>query len=52
MTKMYTKKECYDFYLSNLASQEIPLNLKEWEREIYPKDLKFMKFLGLTPEQE
>lgn len=46
-----TKLDCYNFYLSNLDAQEIPLSFKEWEREIYPKDLKFLNFLHLTPEQ-
>jgi hypothetical protein len=43
--KKMTKQELYDFYLENCVDKdkgEIPLNYKEWEREIYPEDLKFL----------
>lgn len=40
------KYELYDFYLENCIDEEkgeIPLSFKEWETEIYPQDLKFIK---------
>ena len=41
-----TKQELYDFYLTNCVDKskgETPLSYQEWEREIYPKDLKFIE---------
>lgn len=37
------KYELYDWYVENCTTHEIPLNLKEWEREIYPKELEQIK---------
>ena len=42
------KRELYNFYLEiciDKSKGEIPLNFKEWEREIYPQDLKFIEKL-------
>ena len=41
----YTKKELYNMYCIDLTDNEMPLNYKEWEREIYPKDKAFIKTL-------
>jgi hypothetical protein len=41
-----TKLELYDWYIENVVDEdkgEIPLNFKEWEREIYPSDKKFLE---------
>ena len=40
-----TKSECWDFYLENCVNteNEIPLSYSEWEQEIYPQDVEFMK---------
>ena len=35
----YEKDELYDWYIENCTKNEIPLSYKEWEREIYPKEL-------------
>jgi len=40
------KAELYNFYLEYCIDEnkgEIPLNYKEWEREIYPFDMKLGK---------
>jgi len=45
MIKLMNKLSLYDFYLENcvdIDKGEIPLSFKEWEREIYPKDLEFL----------
>lgn len=39
----YKKDELYDWYVENCTKNEIPLNYKEWEREIYPKELEQIK---------
>jgi len=42
------KGELCDFYLENCVDEErgeIPLSFKEWEREIYPEDIEFIKTL-------
>jgi hypothetical protein len=43
------KFDCYEFYREYMVDEdkgEIPLNFKEWEREIFPKDLKFLKHIS------
>lgn len=40
---------CYEFYREHCVDEtkgEIPLNFEEWKREIYPKDLDFLKKLN------
>jgi hypothetical protein len=37
----YNKDELYDWYVENCTKEEIPLSYKEWEREIYPKEIDF-----------
>jgi len=39
----WTKEEFYDFYVENCTKKEIPLSFKEWEREIYPAELKLQE---------
>jgi hypothetical protein len=43
-----TKYDLYDWYIENMVDEskgEIPLNFKEWEKEIYPEDMNFVKHL-------
>jgi len=40
------KYDLYDWYLENSVDEskgEIPLSFQEWEREIYPSDVEFLK---------
>jgi|APFre7841882654_1041346.scaffolds.fasta_scaffold364863_2 hypothetical protein len=41
-----TKYDLYDWYIENMVDElkgEIPLSFKEWEREIYPSDVEFLR---------
>jgi len=40
------KYELYDFYIDHCVDEEkgeLPLAFDEWEKEIYPKDIEFLK---------
>ena len=38
-----TKNELYDFYLEYCVNNGLPLCYIQWEREIYPQDLEFLR---------
>jgi len=41
-----TKYDLYDWYIENMVDElkgEIHLSFKEWEREIYPSDVEFLR---------
>ena len=40
-----TKNELYDFYLEYCVNteNELPLSYVQWEKEIYPQDLEYLR---------